>query len=121
MTKDVENPAKYEEIWRRIEEFKRDNPAWCFINIRESTREKYMEPGVTISSPWYNIVGKFRPDFFAPFGGIYGKTQRQTDYLESNRKLAVTLLMQTYWKKTIWYAWHKPIFESFTTAKSKRK
>lgn len=85
---DVKNPSMYDKIWRRLEEFKRDNPLFCKARTTE-----YAGFG------WGN-VGKERLGFFNAKGGLYGRSQYEELVLRGNRNIAVYLLMQTYGKMT---------------------
>ena len=83
---DVENPEKYEDLWERIESFKRDNPVFC--SKHASRYERF----------GWNNVGHERLMFRSAKGGLYGKTQYESMLLDGNRNIAVYLLMQTYGK-----------------------
>ena len=83
---DVENPVMYDELWRRIETFKRDNPVYCNEDIIKNTKKDYTGIKEIVYSPWYD-VGKRRPLF-----------------RDANPSGLVYLLMQTYGKMKLSHA-----------------
>lgn len=85
---DVENPYKYDEVWNRLEEFKRNNPIFCKKHTSQYDR-----------FGWEN-VGKARLRFRDSNGTLIGKNQNEELALKGNRNIAVYLLMQTYGKMT---------------------
>ena len=89
LTADVENPSMYEEVWKRLEEFKRDNPVFCKQHTSQYDR-----------FGWAN-VGKERLNFRSEKGSLIGSSQNEELILKSNRNVAVYLLMQTYGKMTV--------------------
>lgn len=84
LTADVENPSMYNDVWKRLEEFKRDNPLFCKKHTSQYDR-----------FGWEN-VGKERLPFRDAKGTLIGKSQNEELILKSNRNIAVYLLMQTY-------------------------
>ena len=54
---DVENPEKYEELWERIESFKRDNPVFCSKHASRYERFGWNNVGHERLKPFFRLSG----------------------------------------------------------------
>ena len=115
----IENPACYDEIWQRLELFKRDNPVWC--KERESKPE-YL-PNSTIclpAQPGWQDVGVQRLPFRDEYGYLTPANQRLAHILSQNRTFTLIMLMETYDKMTLSRA-RQAANKKYPIAPSKRK
>lgn len=83
---DILNPDKYEEIWDRIERYKKENGAI------------YLEDAKNPYSPWNQYACIKRVPFRDSNGSIKGKNRTESDLLEHYRSAAVVMLMHTHGK-----------------------
>lgn len=104
LMREVESPSKYNEVWERIENFKRENPVYCKREADKSWKKKYDGTYGYFSRFGWQDVGYSRLEFRTSKGSLYGKTQREDILLEGNRNIAVYLLMQTYGKMKLSHA-----------------
>lgn len=88
---DILNPDKYEEIWDRIERYKKEGGEVCEWDMQKNPAYSY----------WNVLVGKSRRPFRDINGNLVAKTKADTARLEGNRSVACGLLMHTYGKMTM--------------------
>lgn len=87
---DIENPAKYNEIYERIEAYKQNDGKYYLI----------------FKDDWeWNSVGKLRLPVRDKHGSLYGRTKKESSILYENRYAILYMLMLTYDKMT------KPVAE----------
>ena len=95
---DIENPEKYNEVWSRIERFKRDNPFLIEREIRRIRGDKGDRlHGYVPRSEW-EYVGSTRLPFRTPSGALRCKGLERSMTLEHNRIIALWFLMISYGK-----------------------
>lgn len=127
LMKMVEDPACYNAVWERLEQFKRDNPVWCSQHEEKGYYSewdnRYIDPGFG----WQSI-GKERLEFFKNYGSyehpyysIYGKSKYETQCLAANRKDVLNMLMQIQGKMTLRRARLEANNKILAAAKSQRK
>jgi hypothetical protein len=97
---EIENPACREAIWRRLEEYKRDNPVWCKRHEKRGWRDKYTGRWVSPPFGWQSI-GVERIPFRDEKGRLYGKNQYEAMVLRGNRNRVLNLLMHTHGKMSM--------------------
>lgn len=90
-------PSNCEKIWETLELFKRDNPVWCKRHERKGWRGQYTGEYYEPVFGWQDI-GHKRIPLFGRNGSPYGKTQREGDVLDDNRKSVLQMLMETHGK-----------------------
>lgn len=95
-SKEIMDVSKHEALWRRIEEFKRDNPVWC----EERRREDFSPYKIEEETFGWHAVGKRRLDLVGPTGRLYGNNKDETYILECHRNRVVNMLLETHWKFT---------------------
>lgn len=84
LMEDIKNPAKYEEIWQHLEQYKLQHP--------ELNREH-------LDHSWlWKTVGRERLPFRDSKGRLYPPRARDAEVLESNRNAVCNLLMESYGK-----------------------
>lgn len=86
LRQDIQNPEKYEEIWKRIESYKARKGGW-YVWKREH--------------PAWQDVGHNRLPFRTASGELHASTQYEDDVLQGNRNKALFMLMHTYGKMTL--------------------
>lgn len=80
----IENPEYYDWVWNRLEAYKRNRGKFYLWRSGD---------------PDWKSVGHERKRFFNN-GSLYGKSQRETEYLRHNRGIALWMLIQTYGRMT---------------------
>lgn len=102
LRKDIENPDKYDEIWARIEGYKRDNPTILWSKIHKTTGTKCYAGFSLLNCRSFDIadIGERRIPFRDAKGSLYGRNQMEERQLHDNREIALSLLIWTYGKET---------------------
>lgn len=83
------NCTGHDEIWTRLEEFKRDNPVWCELHSKMPYYCTYTQKFVDPSLNWYHV----------------GRA-RQIVRDNVNRSTVLNMLMETCGKRTLDAARH---------------
>ena len=83
---DILDPQKYDEIWDRIESYKKRRGGW-YVWKRHN--------------PAWQEVGTHRLPFRTMSGQTYTKNQYENNVLQGNRNKALYMLMHTYGKMTV--------------------
>ena len=97
---DIENPDKYDEIWDRLEEFKRTRGTQ--LVCEELDEKPLVLDGYAIySSLWIKVVGVERRPFRDTNGNLEGRNKNEEKMLDLYRYSALLCLMHTYNKKTM--------------------
>ena len=86
LRQDILDPAKYDEIWERIESYKARNGGWY------SWRRDH---------PAWQAVSQERLPFRTESGAVHAKNQYEDSVLSDNRNKALFMLMHTYGKMTV--------------------
>ena len=102
LRKDIEDPDKYDEIWQRIERFKRDNPTMLWKKLHQKTGTICYAGFSLLNVRTYGVedIGKKRLPFRDSTGSMYGKSYAEEARLRDNREIALSLLIWTYGKET---------------------
>ncbi len=79
----IDDPDCFEEVWTRLESFKRDNPVWCEQHSNKPRYSEYLQKMIEPSFGWQSI-GKLR-------------FKKIPDEL---RSVILNMLMQTHGKNT---------------------
>lgn len=80
----IDDPDCYDEVWTRLESFKRDNPVWCEQHSNKPRYSEYLQKMVGPNFGWQSI-GKLR-------------LKKVSDEL---RGTVLNMLMQTHGKNTV--------------------
>jgi len=102
LRKDIEDPDKFDEIWQRIEQFKRDNPTKLWKKIHKETRTPCYAGFSLVNVRTFSVndIGQKRLPFRDAKGGLYGRNLTEESQLRDNREIALSLLIWTYGKET---------------------
>lgn len=98
----VSDPQKYEEVWRKIEEFQRDNPisGWCRRYKGSSIICTPQFPSDIPHTFTLDDIGKKRLYFWSEAKNKRANKSEMENIFYDYQEIAITLLMWTYGKET---------------------
>lgn len=92
------SPACYDSVWRRIETYKRDNPLWCRQHETAAWQGQYTGTEYQPLFGWQDVGKKRLPFWDESASPDSAASKEAAASFNTNRGIALSLLMQTYGK-----------------------